>query len=304
MTEFFGQWLGFYHFDDHKGVDTSRFPEFTDAVREAMYDEAVSFFEHVIRKDRPVREILFADYTFLNRDLAGFYGVKKEIRSTEHPEMVEGANAFHRGGLLRLGAVLTTTSAPLRTSPVKRGDWILRRILGTPVPPPPADAGSIPADDKLFGGLSVKARLEQHKRNATCANCHTRIDPLGFSLERYDPTGRWRDHYPDGKPIDDSADLPDKTPITGVDGLLRFLKTKDDQVRKTLSYKLVGYALGRTVLASDLLLIDRMVKGGGEATFSQLVTEIATSRQFRNRRGEGMNSFLSDPDLRKIKRAE
>ncbi len=303
-TEFFGQWLGFYHFDDHKGVDTSRFPEFTDAVREAMYDEAVSFFEHVIRKDRPVREILFADYTFLNRDLAGFYGVKKEIKSTEQPEMIEGANAFHRGGLLRLGAVLTTTSAPLRTSPVKRGDWILRRILGTPVPPPPADAGSIPADDKLFGGLSVKARLEQHKRNATCANCHTRIDPLGFSLERYDPTGRWRDHYPDGKPIDDSADLPDKTPITGVDGLLRFLKTKDEQVRKTLSYKLVGYALGRTVLASDLLLIDRMVKGGGEATFSQLVTEIATSRQFRNRRAEGMNSSSTDPDLRKIKRAE
>ena len=287
-TEFFGQWLGFYHFDQHKGVDTSRFAEFTDDVKEAMYGEAVSFFEHIIRKDRPIREILFADYTFLNKDLAKFYGVKKEIKFTnpeEQPEFVEGANEFHRGGLLRLGAVLTVTSAPLRTSPVKRGDWVLRRVLGTPVPPPPADAGSIPADDKLFGGLSVKARLEQHKRNASCANCHTRIDPLGFSLEHYDPTGRWRDQYPDGKQIEDSAALSDKTPIDGVDGLLKYLGTKDEQVRKTLSYKLVGYALGRTIQASDLLLIDRMVRAGGDATFSQLAMEIAISKQFRNRLG-------------------
>ena len=282
-TEFFGQWLGFYHFDQYKGVDTSRFTEFTDDVKEAMYDEAITFFEHVVRKDRPINEILFADYTFLNKDLAKFYGVKKEIKSKDEPELVEGANAFHRGGLLRLGAVLTTTSAPLRTSPVKRGDWILRRILGTPTPPPPADAGSLPADEKMFGGLSLKAKLEQHKRNATCANCHTRIDPLGFSLERYDSTGRWRDTYSDGKQIEDSAALPDKTEIAGIDGLVKYLRSKEPQIRKTLSTKLVGYALGRTVQASDQLLIDRMVKAGGEATFSQLVSEIVTSKQFRNR---------------------
>ena len=284
-TEFFGQWLGFYHFDKHKGVDTSRFPEFTDDVKEAMYDEAVSFFEHVIRKERPVREILFADYTFLNKDLAEFYGVKKEIKSAEGPELVEGAGAFRRGGLLRLGALLTVTSAPLRTSPVKRGDWILRRILGTPTPPPPADAGSLPADDKLFGGLSLKAKLEQHKRNASCANCHTRIDPLGFSLEHYDPTGRWRERYPDGNSIEDAAALADKTEIKGVDGLLKYLQSKEAQVRKTLSYKLVGYALGRTVLTSDQLLIERMTQAGGDATFAQLATEIAISKQFRHRRG-------------------
>lgn len=284
-TEFFGQWLGFYQFDRHSGVDTSRFTEFTDDVKKAMYDEAVSFFEHVIRKDRPIREMLFADYTFLNRDLAKFYGVKKEIKSTEQPELVENANEFNRGGLLRLGAVLTTTSAPLRTSPVKRGDWILRRILNTPVPPPPADAGSLPADDKQFGGLSVKARLAQHKRNVTCASCHTRIDPLGFSLERYDSTGRWRDQYPDGKEIEDSSELSDQTPIAGVDGLLNYLRSKESQVRGTFSRKLIGYALGRTVMASDQSLIDRMVAAGGDATFAQLATEIATSRQFRHRLG-------------------
>ena len=207
-TEFFGQWLGFYHFDQHKGVDTSRFPEFTDDVKEAMYDEAVSFFEHIIRKDRPVREILFADYTFLNKALAKFYGVKKEIKSTEQPELVEGANAFHRGGLLRLGAVLTATSAPLRTSPVKRGDWVLRRVLGTPVPPPPADAGSMPADDKLFGGLSLRARSwKQHKRNASCANCH--LAHRSARVSRWSTTirpGAGAIKYADGKPIEDCGD--------------------------------------------------------------------------------------------------
>lgn len=281
--EFFGQWLGFYHFDQHKGVDTSRFPEFTDDVREAMYDEAVSFFEHIIRQNRPVREILSADYTFLNQDLAKFYGVKKEVKSSERVELVEGANAFHRGGLLRLGAVLTVTSAPLRTSPVKRGDWILRRVLGTPVPPPPADAGSIPADDKLFGGLSVKERLAAHKRNASCANCHTRIDPLGFSLEHFDSTGRWRDKYADGKPIEDADVLSDKTEIAGVAGLLKYLQSQERQVRRTLAYKLIGYALGRTVMASDQSLIERLVAAGPDATFAQLASEIAISRQFRYR---------------------
>ncbi len=284
-TEFFGQWLGFYHFDQFRGVDTGRFPEFTDEVKSSMYDEAISFFEHVIRKDRPVREILFADYDFLNQPLAKFYGVKREIKSTGPVELVEGAGSFQRGGLLRLGAILTATSAPLRTSPVKRGDWVLRRILGTPVPPPPADAGKLPADDKDFGNLSLREKLEAHKRNASCANCHVRIDPLGFPLEHYDSTGRWREKYSDGKPIDDSGVLSDKTEIAGIPGLLDYLKSQEDQVRRTLAIKLVGYALGRTVQPSDQVLIDKLVASGGNATFSQMAAEIVTSRQFRSHLG-------------------
>src|SRR5215831_18281951 len=284
-TEFFGQWLGFYHFDQFRGVDTGRFPEFTDEVKSSMYDEAISFFEHIIRKDRPVREILAADYDFLNKPLAKYYSVNKDIKSTGPVELVENATTFQRGGLLRLGAVLTATSAPLRTSPVKRGDWVLRRILGTAVPPPPADAGSIPADDKLFGGLSVREKLELHKRNATCANCHLRIDPLGFPLERYDSTGRWREKYTDGKPIWDTGTFGDKSEVAGVQGLLDYLKTKDEQVRRTLSSKLLGYALGRTVQVSDQPLIDKMVAAGPDSTMTQLAAEIVTSRQFRNRLG-------------------
>jgi Protein of unknown function (DUF1592)/Protein of unknown function (DUF1588)/Protein of unknown function (DUF1587)/Protein of unknown function (DUF1595)/Protein of unknown function (DUF1585)/Cytochrome C oxidase, cbb3-type, subunit III len=288
-AEFFGQWLGFYRFDQFKGVDTGRFPEFTDAVKSAMYDEAVSFFEYIIRNDRPNREILSADYTFMNKTLANYYGlkdeVKKEVKSTGAAEKVDGANAFQRGGALRLGAVLTATSAPLRTSPVKRGDWILRRVLNTPTPPPPADAGSIPADDKLFGGLSLHDKLEAHKRNATCAACHARIDPLGFPLEHFDSTGRWRDKYPDGKDIYDAGKTFDHVDISGANGLLAYLSTKDEQVRRTLATKLIGYALGRTVLPSDLSLVDRMVAAGGDAPFSLLVNDVISSKQFRTRLG-------------------
>ncbi len=283
-TEFFGQWLGFYRFDQYRGVDTGRFPEFTEEVKSDMYDEAVSFFEHIVRKDRPVREILFADYTFLTKALAKHYGVKRDVKATADPEMVENAHEFQRGGLLRLGAVLTGTSAPLRTSPVKRGDWVLRRILGTPTPPPPPNAGSIPSDDKSFGGLTVREKLAAHQRNPTCANCHSRIDPMGFPLEHYDSVGRWREKYNDGKLIQDSSTTRENTEIEGVDGLLNYLKSKDDQVMRTLSNKLVGYALGRTVLGSDELLIDHLSKADEKATFSTMAAEIVKSRQFRYRR--------------------
>jgi hypothetical protein len=199
---------------------------------------------------------------------------------------VDGANAFNRGGALRLGAVLTTTSAPLRTSPVKRGDWVLRRILGTPTPPPPADAGTIPADDKTFNGLTVRERLAQHKRNATCANCHLRIDPLGFPLEGFDAVGRTRSSYSDGKPVDVTGQFADDTTIVGTDGLLNYLQSKDKQVMTTLSKKMVGYALGRTVRGSDRQLIESMTSAGGNASFAELAATIATSRQFRNKVGD------------------
>jgi hypothetical protein len=292
-TEFFGQWLGFYHFDEYRGVDSTRFPEFKDGVKSAMYDEAVSTFEYIVRHDRPVREILYADYTFLNKPLAEFYGLDRQVKTTDKMEKVEGANAFNRGGALRLGSVLTTTSAPLRTSPVKRGDWVLKRILGTPTPPPPADAGTIPADDKTFNGLTVRERLAQHKRNATCANCHLRIDPLGFPLEGFDPIGRARTTYSDGKPVDVTGELADKTTIVGTQGLLKYLQSQNKQVMTTLSKKMIGYALGRTVRGSDRQLVEAMTAAGGDAAFSNLAATIVISRQFRNRAGESTLSAVS-----------
>ena len=283
-TEFFGQWLGFYRFDQYRGVDAERFPEFTDKVKVAMYDEAVSFFEYIVREGRPVREMLSADYTFLNKALAEHYGVAADVALTDKAERVAGANVPERGGLLRLGAVLTATSAPLRTSPVKRGDWVLRRVLGTPTPPPPPDTGSIPADDKAFGEMTVRERLEAHRTSPSCVSCHTRIDPLGFPLEHYDPVGRWRGEYSNGKPIDATTTLGDAR-IEGVGDLIDHLRSEEKQVLRNLSAKLLGYALGRTMLLSDQPLVDQLLEAGGGASFTDLVVKVATSRQFRHQRG-------------------
>jgi hypothetical protein len=251
-----------------------------------MYDEAISTFEYLVREGRPVKEILYADYAFLNKPLAKFYGIEKDVPSADGVVKVDGADVFNRGGALRLGSVLTTTSAPLRTSPVKRGDWVLRRLLGTPTPPPPADAGTLPGDDKSFNGLTLRERLAEHKRNASCAACHLRIDPLGFPLEGFDPVGRPRSTYADGKPIDLTGEFADTKTIVGAGGLLTYLKTQDKQVMTTLSRKMLGYALGRTVLASDRPLLAEMAAAGGNAAFSDLAVKIVTSRQFRARAGD------------------
>ncbi len=284
-TEFFGQWLGFYRFQDYRGIDAQRFPEFHEALRGAMYEEAVCFFEHIVRTNRPVSEILFADYTFLNAALAEHYGVAASGLPRESMVRVEQLSESHRGGLLGMAAVHAVTSAPLRTSAVKRGDWVLRRILGTPVPPPPADAGSIAADDVLADGLTVRQRLEAHRSDASCVNCHARLDPLGFALEHFDPIGRWRGEYRDGQPIDASGTLQDGTAIAGLTGLRQYLRREQGKFERTLCEKLLGYALGRGELASDRPLIDQMLADLHEdGRFADLVVHIVTSPQFCYRR--------------------
>jgi hypothetical protein len=134
--------------------------------------------------------------------------------------------------------------------------------------------------------VTLREKLAEHKRNATCANCHVRIDPLGFPLEGFDAVGRTRQKYPDGLPIDVIGELADSTRLEGADGLLGYLQSKEPQVLKTLARKMVGYALGRTVLASDRPLIDSMVAAGGNASFADLSVQIVSSRQFRHRQGE------------------
>jgi hypothetical protein len=286
-TEFFGQWLGFYRFDQFQGIDAGRFPEFTDKLRAALYGEAISFFEHLVREDRPVDEILFADYAFLNRLLAEHYGVAAASANGDDFVKVDSLADQHRGGLLAMGAVLAATSAPRRTSAVKRGDWVLRRIVGTPVPPPPANVGSIPADDVLTDGLTVRQRLEAHRTNTSCANCHARIDPLGFALESYDPLGRWRDTYGDGKPINPAGTLEGGTTLSGPEGLRDYLRRERSKFHHTASVKLLGYALGRAGMVSDRPLIEQMTDGLGRGDrFADVVVRVVTSEQFRNQRSQ------------------
>jgi hypothetical protein len=249
-----------------------------------MHEQSVATFEYLIRERRPVKEILHADYTFLNPALAKFYGVDAKLASSNgQMEKVDGASAFDRGGALRLGSVLTTTSAPLRTSPVKRGDWILRRILSTPTAPPPADAGTLPADDKSFEGQTLRQRLASHKREPRCASCHLRIDPLGFPLEGFDAVGRSRQAYADGKPVDVTGEFQNKPPIVGAPGLLKYLESQDRKVLTTVARKMLGYALGRNPQPTDRVLIGEMVAAGGEASITDLAVRIVTSRQFGSR---------------------
>jgi len=280
-TEFFGQWFGFYRFGQYRGIDADQFPEFSESLRKAMHDEAVEFFDFIVRRDRPVNEILFADYSFMNQKLASHYGLGITFDDPSKIKRVSDADRFHRGGLLRLGVVLATTSAPRRTSPVKRGDWILRRILGTPVPPPPADAGSIPADEIVADGLSIRKRLETHRRDSSCHNCHSRFDAFGFALENFDPLGRWRDQYRDQKPVENSGTLRDGKKVVGDTGLHDYLAGEQSKFHRTFASKLLGYALGRRVSVGDLplmsILTDHMQGGGG---MQDLVERIVTSRQF------------------------
>jgi hypothetical protein len=142
--------------------------------------------------------------------------------------------------------------------------------------------------------LTLRERLTAHKRNPTCANCHLRIDPLGFPLERFDAVGRTRETYDDGTAVDDRGEFADAATIAGADGLLGYLQSRDAQVMKTFSRKILGYALGRTVMASDTRLIDQMVQAGGEATFTDLATLVVTSRQFRNHQGN-KKDVVPDP---------
>jgi hypothetical protein len=133
--------------------------------------------------------------------------------------------------------------------------------------------------------MTLRERLTQHKRNPTCANCHLRIDPLGFPLERFDAIGRTRTEYQDGTAVDDTGEFADKSTIVGAQGLLDYLRSRDAQVMKTFSKKVLGYALGRTIMASDSPLVDEMTAAGGRATFADLAVKVATSRQFRHHRG-------------------
>lgn len=285
-TEFFGQWFGFYRFDEFGGVDSEMFPEFSTSLQQSMYDEAIVFFDHIVRANRPVNEILFADYAFVNDELAKHYGLEVEVK-TDELQRVSGANSIHRGGLLRLGAVLATTSAPRRTSPVKRGDWILRRVLGTAVPPPPADAGSISADEVTSDGATIRQRLQAHRREASCHNCHARFDAFGFALENYDPLGRWREEYRDRKPVETTGELRDGTSISGDRGLHKYLRQQQGLFHETLARKLIGYALGRQDAVGDSSLVSaltmHMARDGG---MLGLIEAIVTSRQFRHRRAD------------------
>ena len=281
--EFAGQWLKFHNFTKHSTVDAGKFPEFTPELRADMHRETKEFFSHLIRNDRPVKEILLADYTFLNERLAKHYGIPGVTGDGFRKVSV---SSHHRGGILGMGSVLVKTSFPQRTSPVLRGDWLLHAVLGMPTPPPPADIPPFPEhSDKP---MTVREKLEAHRADKACASCHDRIDPLGFALEGFDALGRFRDKDENGLAIDDTGSLKDGTKMEGIDGLRDYLGRHDREFNRVLARKLIGYALGRSVLPSDKVLIERISSSleSSEGKFSTAVLAVVQSPQFLNRRNE------------------
>ena len=284
VENFAGQWLVLRNIRD-AAPDPDLFPDFDENLREAFQRETELFIDSQVRDDRSVPELLTADYTFLNERLARHYGIPG-VHGTRFRRvtLAEG----QRGGLLGHGSLLTVTSYPNRTSPVLRGKWLLENILGTPPPPPPPDVPALKDKGENGRPQSVRERLEDHRRNPTCAACHAQMDPLGFALDHFDAVGKWRDG---GRrdPVDASGTLPDGSTFRGLDGLRTLLDSRREQFVATVTEKLLAYALGRGLEAYDMPAVRKIVRDAAADNhrWSSIVLGIVDSVPFRMRTGIG-----------------
>ncbi len=279
---FAGQWLGFEELRENAEPDPQRFPSFTQSLRVAMYRESVEFFNHLVRENRPVLELLSADYTFANGELAKHYG----LSGVSGPRMQRvPLSDPNRGGVIGQASILTATSMPLRTSPVKRGKWILDTLLGTPPPPPPPDAGVLPGDDKSTEGLSFREMLEVHRTKASCAGCHEKIDPLGFGLENFDAIGRWRTTDANGNALDTKATLPGDITFSTPAELKKLLLGSDELFLRNLARKMLAYSLGRPLEYYDEAVVTELVAKlrKDDLKMQTLILSIVESHPFQNR---------------------
>ncbi|HZY87792.1 MAG TPA: DUF1592 domain-containing protein, partial [Gemmataceae bacterium] len=286
-TEFAGNWLDFRRFEEHNGVDRGRFPEFTGELRQAMFEEPVRYFTDVVQRDRSVLDLLYGHDTFVNRPLARHYGMPGPKGPGDWAH-VEDARPYGRGGLLPMAVFLTKNAPGLRTSPVKRGYWVVRRLLGETIPPPPPTVPELPKDESKLGELTLPQVLARHRADAGCAGCHRRFDSVGLAFEGFGPVGERRTKDLGGRPVQASAAFPDGKERDGLTGLREYLRDKrqDDYV-ESLCKKLFSYALGRGLLPSDREALDlmraRLAADGHK--FGGLVEEIVISPQFLNKRG-------------------
>jgi hypothetical protein len=287
--QFAGNWLEFRRFEETNTVDRTRFPSFTNELRQAMAEEPVRFFLHVAGRNRPVLDFLVADYTFVNPVLAKHYGMPVPNVGANEWVQVNDAQVYGRGGLLPMAIFLTKNAPGLRTSPVKRGYWVVRRLLGERIPPPPPEVPELPKDEANLGERTLPQLLTRHRADKACAGCHQRFDSLGLAFEAYGPTGERRTQDLGGRPVDPTATFPDGSSGTGLAGLRGYLTAKRrEEFIDNLCRKLFAYALGRNVTASDKLTIDEIRAGLVQAgyRFDSLVELIVSSPPFLHRRAE------------------
>ena len=282
VKNFAGQWLHLRNLQ-HVTPSTNEYPDFDDDLRVALRRETELFFESQLRGDRGVVDLLRADYSFLNERLARHYGIGgvygSHLRRVSLPAEI-------RPGLLGHGSILTATSYPNRTSPVERGKWILENILGAPPPAPPANVPPLP-EEAVARSVSMRERMEQHRRNPACAVCHAQMDPLGFALENFDGVGRWRARD-GGDPIDASGVLPDGTPFTGPAGLRDVLVSRAEEFVTTVTTRMLTYALGRGVEPYDMPAVRTIVREASlnDHRWSSIVLGIVESVPFQMRRSQ------------------
>ena len=286
-TEFAANWLDFRRFEEHNSVDRGRFPGFNDELRQAMFEEPLRFFLDVARNDRPVDDFLFGKHTFVSPSLAKHYGMPIPRGGPDTWVRVDDAAKYGRGGLLPMAVFLTKNAPGLRTSPVKRGYWVVRRLLGEHIPAPPPNVPDLPDDEAKLGALTLRQTLERHRADKACAGCHERFDSFGLAFEGYGPIGEARLKDLAGHPVDTRAAFPGGGEGTGVEGLRGYLESRRRaDFHDNLARKLLVYALGRSLLPSDdetlASLKARLAAEGGR--FGSLVEGIVTSPQFRNKR--------------------
>ncbi len=280
VENFAGQWLEIRRLESAQ-PDRERFPDFDEYLRASMLKETELFFQYVMREDRSVLDFIDGPYSFLNERLARHYGIPGVQGSEFRKVDLSGTG---RSGILTQASVLEVSSYGNRTSPVLRGKWILDNILNSPPPPPPANVPSLD-EDAVGSSASLRQQLEQHRKNAVCASCHARMDPLGFGFENFDAVGAWRSL--DGKfPIDPSGVLPDGKAFRGSDELKIVLRQQKDTFAEGLTEKLLTYALGRGLDRSDQPAVKQIVTrmAANDYNFSSLLLAIVDSAPFQMQR--------------------
>ena len=279
-VNFAGQWLLLRNLQQAH-PDTQEFPDFDDSLRQGFRQETELLFQHILHDDRSVLELLTADYTFVNERLARHYGIPG-VYGSQFRRVAVTDEA--RKGLLGHGSILTVTSMPNRTSPVRRGKWILENLLGTPPPPPPPNVPPLKDQGASDKPKTMREQMEEHRANPVCANCHRLMDPLGFALENYDGVGAWRTKD-NGTAIDASSQLFDGTKVSGAVSLRQALTAKPDRFVQTMTEKMMTYALGRGLGASDMPAVRHVVADAAahDYRFSSMVLGIVNSTPFTMR---------------------
>ncbi len=286
------QWLGVEDALTNPVADPELHPDFTAEIRMAMKREVSDYFHYVFTDRRNLMELLDSDYSLLNESLARHYDVE-DVRGDElRPVKVSHVG---RGGLLGMGAVLTATSLPTRTSPVLRGQWVLEEILGTPAPPPPPDVPTLEETQKTARDeLDVRSLLELHRASPECSGCHDKMDPIGLAMENFDAVGKWRQYYRGNTEIISTTQLDNGVLIDGPTGLKEYLSQEKEKFAKTFSRKMLSYAMGRGIVFTDTRVLKHLTDILLESDFDSeaLVLALVNSYPFKNRRSDMTELYI------------